>query len=141
MIMIRKNVFTLLSFLLAAQTAFAQYNYHIGRFHQPDPLGTGPRIVHSSNGPHFVNTHGPTPPRPDTPSPIYLNPVPHPKNPVQVNQPANPAKNPQTQTAAPQSQYADGMNLYQYVLSNPVNRVDPLGMNSSAACCSGKNCK
>jgi len=25
-------------------------------------------------------------------------------------------------------QYADGMNLYQYVGSNPVNRVDPLGL-------------
>lgn len=30
----------------------------------------------------------------------------------------------------PGAEYADGMNLYQYVQSNPVNRVDPLGLTS-----------
>ncbi len=28
----------------------------------------------------------------------------------------------------PQAHYGEGMNLYQYVGSNPVNRVDPLGL-------------
>jgi len=134
--MIRKNIFALLTVLLTSHVALAQYNYHIGRFHQPDPLGTGPRIVHSSNGPQFVNTHGPTPPRPDTPAPVYQKPVPRPQTPVQVNRPANPVKNTQTQTADPQSQYADGMNLYQYVNSNPVNYVDPYGLFKKFICCS-----
>jgi len=30
---------------------------------------------------------------------------------------------------APRNQYHDGMNLYEYVQSNPINRVDPYGLN------------
>ncbi len=35
---------------------------------------------------------------------------------------------------ASSSQYADGMNLYAYVRSNPVTRVDPNGLISKACC-------
>ena len=39
----------------------------------------------------------------------------------------------------PRDQYADGMNLYQYVQSNPIGRIDPMGLVSSPTwndCCS-----
>lgn len=102
-------------------TAFG-YDPYTGRFQQQDPVGTGPRIISGPYGPRFIGLNGPTPPNPNAQT-VQGIPVAH----IQ----ATIAHNPQTAaafSAIGASQYDDGMNAYQYTGSNPVNRVDPMGL-------------
>ena len=70
------------------------YNPQSGRFLQRDPLGTGPMIVHTYNGPHMISG-----------GPLVRGP----------------------NAASRLRQYLDGMNLYEYVRSNPIMLTDPVG--------------
>ena len=152
-------------------SALAGYDPATGRFQQQDPLGRGPRIVHTSHGPQWVGTNGP---QVSDPKPVASNPTAgledigsnpnmdhamalmesvgqpniHPqvlaqqiyaslKSRVQTAAISVHDAQSQLQTgrwlaqeqlAMPEDQYLDGMNLYQYVRSNPINLVDPYGL-------------
>ncbi len=102
--------------LLAATNAvLAGYDPVTGRFQQQDPVGTGPRVVFTDSGPKFVGLMGPTPPSPQI----------HNAGGVVSN--GNQGIDSATRNFEV-SQYADSMNLYEYVSSNPLMLVDPYGL-------------
>jgi hypothetical protein len=144
--------------LVITSLVSAQYNPQLGRFHQRDPLGTGPRVEFSGTGsPYFVGTTGPK-----APDPAYTVRRPRvqrsssPSRLVRMNEtkpvgrivPGNSKSDSTTQIKRnldiqypdasintssgidPMSQYQDSMNLYEYVKSNPVKYVDPYGLRS-----------
>jgi len=173
-----KKLVLSISVLAFVNIASAGYDPVTGRFHQQDPLGRGPRIVHTSHGPQWVGTNGPqvSDPRPVAPNPMAgLGNIG--SNPnmdyaiAQMNSVGRPNIHPQVaaqqryaslksrvQTAVisvhdaqsqlqtgrwlaqkqlvmPEDQYLDGMNLYQYCISNPVSYVDPYGLKSKQCQC------
>lgn len=125
--------------LVITSLVSAQYNPQLGRFHQRDPLGTGPRVEFSGTGaPYFVGTTGPK-----APDPAYTVIRPRvqrsssPSRLVRVNEtkpvgrvvPGNSKSDSNNQSKRNlEIQYPDGLNLYEYVKSNPVNYGDPYGL-------------
>ena len=59
-----KKLVLLISVLTILNVASAGYDSATGRFRQQDPLGRGPRTVHSNNGPKWVGLNGPVVPSP-----------------------------------------------------------------------------
>ena len=110
----------------------AQYDPQTGRFLQRDPMGVQVgAVVWDQNGgaPRMTGLNGPTLPQPvikiNQNSSTIMRP--------QIKQNIASNTNPLTRITTPSGihpaqQYNDGMNLYQYVGSNPTNRVDPYGL-------------
>jgi hypothetical protein len=117
------NIFALVTVLLTVicNTAFG-YDPYTGRFQQQDPVGTGPRMVSGPYGPRFIGLNGPTPPNPNAQT-VQGIPIAH----IQATITHNP-KTAAAFNAIGASQYDDGLNAYQYTGSNPVNRIDPMGL-------------
>jgi len=116
--------------LAGTNAALAGYDPVTGRFQQQDPLGTGPRVVFTDSGPKFVGLTGPKPPS------AQMNKPPHIVNPTVVRTGANTHQIYDPAYAVGASQYADGMNLYEYTMSNPISNADPLGLKTKKfKCC------
>ncbi len=109
-------------FALVAADANAIYDPKHGRFLQRDPIGTGDIVVHDQQGgPRIVVAPGVV-------NPARVGSIPG-RAPVSNFIPRDPAVvQPRVSQASLTSNYVDGMNLYQYVKSSPLNGVDPLGL-------------
>ena len=110
-------------FLLYVNIALCGYDPVMGRFQQQDPVGIGPRVVFTSNGPKFVGLNGPVPPSAQIRNASHIVST----TGIQIvsnryHQVVNPINTVEV------SQYSDGMNLYEYVKSNPLKHVDPFGL-------------
>ena len=141
---------------LLSNIVLAQYNPQLGRFHQTDPFGVRPgQVVFENSAPRIVGTNGPMPgggARPEVPPHVramaeiaqvnLVNAINKARvqsavvSPAQASvgnsvSPPDPAASINTPLGIdPVRQYQDGMNLYEYVKSNPVNYVDPYGLRS-----------
>lgn len=119
------NVIVLVTVILTLTCNVALgYDPYTGRFQQQDPIGTGPRVISGPHGPQFVGLHGPTPPNPNAQT-VKGIPVSH----IQATVAHNPQATEAFKEAADTQQYTDGMNLYEYVASNPTLQLDPYGTN------------
>ncbi|MGB8225956.1 MAG: hypothetical protein WCE45_03675, partial [Sedimentisphaerales bacterium] len=86
------------------------YDYEMGRWLTHDPLGIVPNIKEKNI------------------SSISEHKKPVPKCSAKKISPVR------VQTMNPQRQYTDGLNIYEYVKSNPVNNYDPNGFDCYGTC-------
>ena len=132
--------------LMGAEIAGGQYHPNMGRFLQRDPLGVRVgQAVFVNGAPRIVGTSGPRAGggvRPDVPEQVRVMAEMARVNRVNainraraegvggsIPYPADPAARITSKSGIdPVRQYGDGMNLYQYCLSNPVIGIDPLGL-------------
>jgi len=103
--------------VLLGNISFGMYDAKTGRFMQRDPIGTAPRIVHTDQGPKVVGTQGPVVPNPASEG-------------SQTSIIAMNSAEPESKELKSEEhhQYIDGLNLYQYVASNPIVLIDPSGL-------------
>jgi len=116
---------TAIMFILLSSISFGMYSPQTGRFMQQDPIGTAPRVVHSSHFPKVVGTKGIV--APNTNSAASVKSQSHNNAPIIAANQIYAVQNDQKPIEV-YNQYIDGMNLYQYVISNPIILLDPSGL-------------
>ncbi|MCF7954973.1 MAG: hypothetical protein K9M75_04135 [Phycisphaerae bacterium] len=109
---------------LLGNFSFGMYDAKTGRFMQRDPIGTAPRIVHTEQGPKIIQSVA-TPTSQNRNDTVVI-----PSNRIPISKNSHEPLELQLLDLENQTQYADGMNLYQYVMSNPLSYLDPLGLES-----------
>ena len=112
--------------VVISNVSFGMYDAKTGRFMQRDPIGTAPHIVHTVQGPKMVGKQGPATPnsasKDSRTSIITVNSDKSEKQQLKYSQ----------HKSNKHDQYIDGMNLSQYVASNPIINIDPLGLSFSS---------
>ena len=112
--------------------SFGMYNPEMGRFMQRDPIGTAVDATHTKQGSLVVSARATIQPNTASASSPSTLTKEHTSG---LNFKSQQLRKQQLIGLNVYDQYKDGMNLYQYVSSNPGNHIDPYGLAKTATIC------